>query len=64
MENATKLHNEFLEDLTNLINKFHQEHPTLFIDDIDIVSVDYPSGEKVVAGIRVKILVQPNTTAV
>ena len=60
MENASKIHNEFLEDLTQLVDKFHKEHPSLFINDIDVVSGENTTGYKQLLGIRVEIRVQPD----
>jgi hypothetical protein len=56
---ATESHAEFLKSLTDLVNKFHEEHKDLFINDIDIVSDSDPTGAKVVLGIQVRILAQP-----
>ena len=60
MEDATKVHNEFTKELTDLITKFHENHPDLFINDIDIkVGESLMGGGRTFLGIRVEILVQP-----
>ncbi len=60
MDNATKAHNDFSDQLSKLIVEFHKEHPDLFINGIDIVSGVSATEAKIFFGVKVEILVQPS----
>ena len=56
---ATEKRKSFLIKLTELINRFHAENPELFLRDISIKSGENPTGEKVLLGIEIDVIVQP-----
>ena len=62
MDNTTKAHGEFTEELTSLIEKFHKDHPDLFVNEIDIKAGENILGYKTFLGLKVEILVQPTTS--
>jgi hypothetical protein len=52
-------HQEFLRELTKLLDDFHDKYPDLLIAGIDLELGTYPSRRQRIIGVRVEIKVQP-----
>ena len=59
MNEASEFHADLTKELTNALQRFHELHPDLFIQDVRICSSSDNIGRKILIGLTIDIMVQP-----